>query len=427
MLPAARQRATEQREYTSWDRARLSVVVPIGVIVAAAIVGIVIAVLSSAQRADEAAATHERQMLASALTGYGERVLREVESVATSEAAVGNIRIKYDSGWVKQHVGDGLLSYFDHDYVFVFDANDTPIYLLNGRRVTDTSWSQSMQPDLAAVLNYLRGRAAVLPGAIRLNSASFVRGGAHPQAAVIRRLLGRPMVVAAVAVGPADDIPPSLDNAAPIVISVKAIDSEVLAGIAGQLRLENLRKIDREPVPPDDFIYQLDSPSGDTIARFAWTPKRPGAEIVDSVVPFITVALAGFALLAAFVLRYMRRTAVAIAAGESRLRHLAMHDPLCGLPNRIFFGERLEAVIDEVRAGSSPAAVFYIDLDHFKDVNDTLGHPVGDELIRSVTLRLSHTLRGGDLVARLGGDEFAVISSIGDDSEKMMMIAQRII
>ena len=68
-----------------------------------------------------------------------------------------------------------------------------------------------------------------------------------------------------------------------------------------------------------------------------------------------------------------------------------------------------------MKAGSTPAAVFYIDLDHFKDVNDTLGHPVGDELIRNVTLRLSRTLRAGDLVARLGGDEFAVISSIGDD------------
>ena len=168
-------------------------------------------------------------------------------------------------------------------------------------------------------------------------------------------------------------------------------------------------------------------PRGHAIARFAWTPKQPGAEIVSSVVPFITVALAGFALLAAFVLRYMRRTAAAIAAGETRLRHLAMHDPLCGLPNRIFFSERLEAVIEEVRAGSSPAAVFYIDLDHFKDVNDTLGHHVGDELIRNVTLRLSHTLRGGDLVARLGGDEFAIISSIGDDRDKMMAMAQRII
>jgi diguanylate cyclase (GGDEF)-like protein len=72
-------------------------------------------------------------------------------------------------------------------------------------------------------------------------------------------------------------------------------------------------------------------------------------------------------------------------------------------------------------------AVFCLDLDNFKDVNDTLGHPVGDELIRNVTLRLSHTLRGKDLVARLGGDEFAVISAVGDDTAKMMALGQRII
>ena len=71
--------------------------------------------------------------------------------------------------------------------------------------------------------------------------------------------------------------------------------------------------------------------------------------------------------------------------------------------------------------------MFYIDLDHFKDVNDTLGHPVGDELIRSVTLRLSRTLRGNDLVARLGGDEFAVITTAAVDASALQQIADRII
>jgi diguanylate cyclase (GGDEF)-like protein len=211
-------------------------------------------------------------------------------------------------------------------------------------------------------------------------------------------------------------------------MSVKFIDHGVLDNIATQLSLTNLRESEQGPLPYGDLAYELTAPDARTIARFAWTAKQPGTEIVHSVVPFIAVALAGFALLAAFVLRYMRRTAAAIAVGETRLRHLALHDPLCGLPNRIFFGERLEAVIDEVRSSNSPAAVYYIDLDHFKDVNDTLGHPVGDELIRNVTLRLSHTLRGGDLVARLGGDEFAVISStIGGDTGKVTALAQRII
>ena len=405
----------------------MSVVVPIGVIVAVAIVCIVVAVLSSAQRADEVAVQHEKLLFSRALSSYGERVLGEVKSVAASDQAIQNIRVKYDPAWAQQRVGLWLKTYFDHNYVFIFDGNDKPVFSQFGREALDASWADKALADLEAVLAYMRGRNPALHGTLRLTQPGGAADGQHAQAAVIRTLAGRPAVIAAVAVGPLGSLLGSGDHAAPIVMSVKFIDSEALAGIAAQLQLTHLRKLDDEPAPPTDLTYELDGPQGHAIARFAWTPKQPGAEIVSSVIPFIAVALAGFTLLAAFVLRYMRRTAVAIAAGESRLRHLAMHDPLCGLPNRIFFGERLEAVIEEVRAGSSPAAVFYIDLDHFKDVNDTLGHPVGDELIRNVTLRLSHTLRGDDLVARLGGDEFAVISSIGDDHAKMMVVAQRLI
>ncbi len=426
MSAVAHPRVSEER-FTSWDRARLSVVVPIGVIVAVAIVCIVVAVLSSAQRADEVAVQHEKLLFSRALSTYGERVLREVKSIAASEQAIQNIRVKYDPDWVKQRVGVWLKTYFDHNHVFVFDAGDKPIYSQFDRRALDPSWFEAARPDMQSVLDYMRGRNPVLHGALRLTGAEATDKGPHSQVAVIRSLGGRPAVIAAVAVGPVDATFSARDVAAPIVMSVKFIDGKALAGIAGQLRLMHLRKLDNEPAPPADLTYELDGPQGKQIARFAWTPKQPGAEIVNSVIPFIAVALAGFALLAAFVLRYMRRTAAAIAAGETRLRHLAMHDPLCGLPNRIFFSERLEAVIDEVHAGSAPAAVFYIDLDHFKDVNDTLGHPVGDELIRNVTLRLSHALRGDDLVARLGGDEFAVISTMSDDSDQMMAVAQRII
>ncbi len=427
MPSVARLRGSDERQYSSWDRARLSVVVPIGVIVAVAIVCIVVAVLSSAQRADEVAIERETQLFSNALGNYGERVLREVQSVASSEMAIRSIRGNSDPDGSKQRVGTWLETFYHHDYIFVFDGKDKLTYSLFAHRAVEPTWFEIARPELTALLDYMRGRDPALHDAVRINSASLTEGGAHPQAAVVRRLLGRPAIVAAAAVGPVENIAPALDTAAPIMMSVKFIDSDVLSGIATQLRLTNLRQVDQQQVAPGDFLYELVGPNGGRIGRFAWTPKQPGAEIVHSVVPFIAVALAGFALLAAFVLSYMRRTASAIAASESRLRHLAMHDPLCGLPNRIFFSERLEAAIQEVRAGSSPAAVFYIDLDHFKDVNDTLGHPIGDELIRNVTLRLSHTLRGGDLVARLGGDEFAVLSSVSHDSATMMSLAQRII
>jgi diguanylate cyclase (GGDEF)-like protein len=423
---SVRAHASEERQYTSWDRARLSVVVPIGVIVAVAIVCIVVAVLSSAQRADEVATHHERQLLSHALDTFGESVLREVESVASSDATIRNVRLKFDPTWVDQRVGRWLETYFNHDYVFVFDGQDKAIYTLTDRRAPAASSIADVMPDIQDVLDYMRGRVPTLKHALSLSDHNPADGGARTQVAVIRSFRDRPAVIAAAAIGPVVGIPAG-DGAPPILMSVKYIDQYALSGIAAQLRLTHLRKVGSEAVPAGDFVYELDGPHGNNIARFAWTPKQPGAEIVNSVIPFIAVALAGFALLAAFVLRYMRRTAVAIAAGETRLRHLAMHEPLCGLPNRIFFSERLEIVIDEVRAGRSPAAVFYIDLDHFKDVNDTLGHHIGDELIRDVTLRLSHTLRGDDLVARLGGDEFAVISSMGDDTARMQALAQRLI
>ncbi len=407
----------EGRKAVAWNHVRLSVVVPIGVIVAVAIVCIVVAVLGSAQRADEVALDTERQLFTRALTNHGERVLREIESVATSEIANRKIRVNFDPEWVEAYVGLRLQSFFDHDFVFVADSADRFLFASLGHRSVDPNWFNTIRPDVTPIFDLVRGRA----GAGAAQNSSLHR------AVRLQPFLGRPAIVAAVAVTPPDDNSPFMDAEAPLVLSVKFIDEDVLADIASRLQLRNLHKVDKDPVAPGDYVFDLTDKQGQAIARFAWKPKQPGAEIVQSVIPFIAVALAGFALLAGLVLRYMRRTAETIAAGETRLRHLAMHDPLCGLPNRIFFGERLEAIIEKVRQGSRTAAVFYIDLDHFKDVNDTLGHPVGDELIRSVTQRLSRTLRGDDLVARLGGDEFAVITSGDFDHATLQTMATRMI
>src|SRR5712671_1739255 len=115
-LAATQSDIGEARKQVGWSHIRLSVVVPIGVIVAVAIVCIVVAVLSSARRADEVALDTERQLFTRALANHGERVLREIESVATSEAADRNIRRKFDYEWVQAYVGSMLQSFFDHDF-----------------------------------------------------------------------------------------------------------------------------------------------------------------------------------------------------------------------------------------------------------------------------------------------------------------------
>lgn len=103
--------------------------------------------------------------------------------------------------------------------------------------------------------------------------------------------------------------------------------------------------------------------------------------------------------------------------GHSRIVYLAHYDTLTGLPNRSLFSETLEKSLTTARPGQR-VALHYLDLDHFKSVNDTLGHPVGDELLKAVASRLRSCQGEFDVIARLGGDEFAVIQSqLAKDSD----------
>lgn len=112
---------------------------------------------------------------------------------------------------------------------------------------------------------------------------------------------------------------------------------------------------------------------------------------------------------------------------QNQIEHMARHDALTNLPNRRFFREQLDLVLGRV-SRNQRIAVLCIDLDHFKDVNDTLGHPVGDELLKEVSGRLSSCVRKNDTVARLGGDEFAIILA-GEDLQpaEVSSIANRLV
>ncbi len=119
--------------------------------------------------------------------------------------------------------------------------------------------------------------------------------------------------------------------------------------------------------------------------------------------------------------------------GEARLAHaerveyLAYHDGLTGLPNRSMFSKLLGQGIVEAQQGSRQLAVAFLDLDRFKQINDTLGHEAGDELLREVAARLKACVRDGDTVARLGGDEFVVLLPDTGDSRSAADVARRIL
>jgi len=111
---------------------------------------------------------------------------------------------------------------------------------------------------------------------------------------------------------------------------------------------------------------------------------------------------------------------------EERLQYLATRDALTGLPNRLLLQERLAQAIAQAKRNGRHVGVLYIDLDRFKNVNDTLGHRIGDELLKQVTKSLSGALRETDLLARLGGDEFMVIVEDFDDAAVLNRVAQKL-
>ena len=112
---------------------------------------------------------------------------------------------------------------------------------------------------------------------------------------------------------------------------------------------------------------------------------------------------------------------------ERRIAHLAHHDALTGLANRVLFREQLEQSLKRVRSHGGRLALLYLDLDRFKGINDTLGHPVGDELLKDVAKRLRDCIGESDFVARLGGDEFAIVRDAFDTPDDVTALVTRIL
>ncbi|MBI5165141.1 MAG: diguanylate cyclase, partial [Magnetospirillum sp.] len=111
----------------------------------------------------------------------------------------------------------------------------------------------------------------------------------------------------------------------------------------------------------------------------------------------------------------------------ARIHHLAHHDSLTGLPNRVLFQERLRAALANARRSGTRVGLLFLDLDKFKDVNDTLGHHVGDLLLKAVAKRLQRCVRATDTAARLGGDEFAILLTNMAEIEGAIKVAEAVI
>lgn len=116
-----------------------------------------------------------------------------------------------------------------------------------------------------------------------------------------------------------------------------------------------------------------------------------------------------------------------VASSEEKIKHLAYHDHLTGLPNRLFLSEQLNHAIALSSRKGKMLAIMFLDLDDFKMINDTMGHDIGDQLLVEVSKRLVHALRKSDTVVRIGGDEFIILIEDVEDTDYLKIVSEKIL
>jgi diguanylate cyclase (GGDEF)-like protein/PAS domain S-box-containing protein len=179
----------------------------------------------------------------------------------------------------------------------------------------------------------------------------------------------------------------------------------------------------------DETRFEMPAPLRDTGARSGMSVSIEGRDgrfgvlgVQSTVIREFNAGDVDFAQSIANVLA----DALARQATEDDIRHRALHDALTGLPNRVLFIDRIEHALARKRRRTSLSAVLFLDLDHFKLVNDSLGHQHGDELLAAVAPRIKQVLRTSDTVARFGGDEFGILLEDISDVRRATELAERI-
>ncbi|MFL6673848.1 MAG: EAL domain-containing protein [Massilia sp.] len=218
----------------------------------------------------------------------------------------------------------------------------------------------------------------------------------------------------------------------------KARDAIIVRGIDGRLqfwnkgaeRMYGWRADEVLGQPADQLLYPVTTPeldaAGATLAAGEWSGelvqrRKDGAELI--VEGHWTLVRDEAERPKAILV--INTDITARKAADDKIRHLALYDTLTGLPNRALFAQRLEHSLASARAGGKELAVLFMDLNRFKEINDTQGHGVGDNVLVKVARRFQGVLRQSEMLARLAGDEFVVVAD-GADRRAAALIAERL-
>ncbi|MBB3694596.1 EAL domain-containing protein [Sphingomonas sp. BK580] len=345
--------------------------------------------------------------------------------------------------WVNENVGVWLNYVFAHDADAILGADDSPRYVVRDSVQRPAAAYAPFAAAAAPLIGAVRGHAGAvanrherLPGK-PLAVGSTVRTSPRAQHATdLVVIAGRPALMSVMRIIPEDGTAAATPGREPLLVSARFLDTGFVQRLARVQLVAGARLAATPRRRAEEQALALVSSRGVRVGYLLWRPDRPGAAVWHTMAPRAAAAL--FALLAtlaaliASVAKLTRSDArslarlhaahLALQAKEAQAHHLAYHDTLTGLPNRAAFHQAGDQLLAHAPA-QGVRAVLLIDLDRFKQVNDTLGHLGGDQLIQLVAARLQALVSAGDVVARLGGDEFAVLVGAREDEAAVGALA----
>ena len=353
-------------------------------------------------RIDTGVQMQQRQVIEAALHQEQAKLGVEQDSAAKSDDAVLSL-LANNQQWIASHLSEWTSKYFNHDRVYVIAPDGGVISAASQGAYA----GKALDPRDAAAIGVLvkRLRLQLIPA--RVDHADAMTPPAREGLSDVAQLsdgalalIGiRPIVPTTVALRQR----PGTES---LLVSVKLINGPFLASMAKGVGIPTLR-LAGPGIRQTTFAVR--NGDGQVLGSIAWTPDRPALGLIKETAPATVGLLALAAICFLAVMVWLRRTTAGLRASRARTTFLAFHDPLTGLANRALFESCVRDAMAYEYLAETKVALISIDLDNFKEINDSLGHAAGDELIRQVANRLTFVLSEGATLARLGGDEFALV------------------
>jgi diguanylate cyclase (GGDEF)-like protein len=348
------------------------------------------------------------------------RQIDELNAVIATQVdwddAIRSLDHKFDAEWADFNVGNYLYTFNGFSHAFVLDPNEQPIYAaVNGERSALASFAPFADVTTRLIPAVRAAELRRGPFRQREGKNNIIIPPIQTTSSV--QMAGVSYIVTATLVQPDfGKILPKGDRA-PIVVTARPIDQALLSAFSARYLLNEPLLLPPTVQPDKRQQIVLRDADGAGLVALSWVPRAPGTDLRRMIQWPLLGGIGLMGLLAFMVMRRGGAIVSELIASEARSRHLAFHDQLTQLPNRAMLFERLRQMLAQLTQGDQKLAVICVDLDRFKDVNDTLGHHAGDCLIQTVATRLREACGHSAMVARLGGDEFILLYRCGNVRE----------